>query len=53
MEDKIQQFKQLVEESNNIVFFGEQEYPQKVEFQTLEVKMDYITKNMIIHQKKY
>lgn len=51
MNNKIQQFKQLVDESNNIVFLEEREYLLKVEFLILEVKMGYTISNINIHQK--
>ena len=45
MENKIQVFKQLINESNNIVFLVERVFQPKVEYQILEVRMVYIIKN--------
>lgn len=49
--DEKQTLKQWIDESDNIVFLAELGYLQKVGYQTSEVKTDYITSNMIIHQK--
>ena len=49
MEEKIKELKELIDKSNKIVVFTGAGV-QKVVYQILEVKMDYIIKNMTIHQ---
>lgn len=51
--NKIDILKQIIDECNKIVFLEVLEFQLKVEFLILEVLMDYIIKNMIIHLNKY
>lgn len=42
MNEKIRQLKEIIDGTDNLVFFGEREFLQKVVFLILEVPMDFI-----------
>lgn len=52
MDEKIAQLQEWIDESTRIVFFGEQEYLQKVVFQIFAALTACITRNMIIPLKR-
>lgn len=49
----IEKFLEMVQESDNIVFLGEQVFLPKVASLTSGVWMDSIIRNMIIHRRRY
>ena len=49
----IKQLKEMIENSDNIVFFGGGGYLQRVESRISEVWTAYIIKNMIIRRRPY
>lgn len=49
MDNKINEVKKIIKESNNIVFLGEQEYQQHLAFQILDLQLDFIIEKIIHH----
>ena len=42
MDDKVKRLKEIIEQTNNLVFLAEREFPRRAGFRTLEVPMVYI-----------
>ena len=42
MDDKVKRLKEIIEQTNNLVFFGGAGVPRRAGFRTLEVPMVYI-----------
>ena len=53
MENNVEEFVEWIKNSDNIVFFVEQVFQQKVEFLILEVLMDYIIRSINIRRRQF
>ena len=53
MDEKFKKLKEIIDGSDNIVFFGGAGVSTEVVFRILEVWTDYTIRNMIIHRKQF
>ena len=53
MDEKIQKLKEIIDGSDNIVFFGGAGVSTESGVPDLEVWTDYTIRNMIIHRKQF
>ena len=51
--NQIEEFQKMIDEHENIVFFGEQGSPRKAEFRISAVRMVCIIRSMTIRRKRF
>lgn len=51
MNEKIKKLKEIIDGTDNLVFFGGAGFLQRAVFQIFEAQMDYTARNMIFRRK--